>query len=222
MIGVYNKVGMGLLVSAGLAYTTSAAPIFRDLLFKTAPVTHQLTGFTAPGMFTVLSPLLVILCFGMTDAVSATRARVLYWSIVTTIGASLGVAFLAYTTISVATAFAASAAGFGALSLWSYSTKRDLRPVASFWITGLIGLIVVMGLNLVLHSPAVGFAVNAVGVIVFAGLIADDTRRLKAFYHQNQRDAERMRAGTDIGALSLYLDFINLFQFLLALMGGRR
>jgi FtsH-binding integral membrane protein len=222
MIGVYNKVGLGLLVSAGLAYLTSSVPEIRDLLFKTAPDTHRLISLTALGTATVLSPLFVILGFGMAAEVSVQRARLLYWTIVVTIGASLGVTFLAYTTASIATTFAASAAGFGALSLWGYSTKRDLKPVASFWITGLIGLLVVMGLNLFLRSPAIGFAINAVGVVVFAGLIAYDTQRLKTFYHENQNDAARMSVGTDIGALSLYLDFINVFQFLLAFTGGRR
>jgi len=222
MIGVYNKVGLGLLVSAGLAYLTSSVPEVRDLLFKTASDTPRLIGLTELGAFTALSPLLAIVGFGMTDEVSAKRARLLYWSMVSTIGASLGVTFLAYTAASIATAFAASAAGFGALSLWGYCTKRDLKPVASFWITGLIGLLVMIGLNLIFRSPAISFAMNALGVMIFAGLIAYDTQRLKTFFHENQHDAMRMRAGTDIGALSLYLDFINLFQFLLALTGGRR
>lgn len=222
MIGVYNKVGLGLLVSAGLAYLTSSVPEVRDLLFKTAPDTHRLIGLTALGAATVLSPVLAMLGFGMRSEISAKRARLLYWSIVTTIGASLGVMFLAYTTASIATAFAASAAGFGGLSLWGYSTKHDLKPVATFWISGLVGLLAVMGLNLLLRSPAIGFALNTVGVIIFAGLIAYDTQRLKTFYHENRDDAERMSAGTDIGALSLYLDFINFFQFLLAITGGRR
>jgi FtsH-binding integral membrane protein len=222
MIGVYNKVGLGLLVSAGLAYMTSSIPEVRDLLFRTAPDTHRLISLTGLGTLTVLSPLLAILGLGMSEEVSVKRARLLYWSIVVTIGASLGVTFLAYTTASIATAFAASAAGFGALSLFGYCTSRDVRPVASFWITGLVGLVLVLALNLILRSPTIGFAVNVIGVLIFAGLIAYDTQRLKTFYHENQNDTVRMAAGTDIGALSLYLDFINFFQFLLALTGGRR
>lgn len=222
MIGVYNKVGFGLLTSAGLAYLTSSVPEVRDLLFKVAPDTHKLVSLTGLGVLTVLSPLFVVLGFGVSEEVSAKRLRWLYWSLVVTIGASLGITFLAYTTASIATAFAASAAGFGALSLYGYCTSRDLKPIASFWITGLIGLIVVMGLNLLLNSPAIAFAVNAIGVVIFAGLIAYDTQALKAFYHEHQADPERMAAGSDIGALRLYLDFINFFQFLLALTGGRR
>lgn len=222
MIGVYNKVGLGLLASAGLAYLTSSVPEVRDLLFKVAPDTHKLVSLTGLGVLTVLSPLFVVLGFGVSEEVSAKRLRLLYWSLVVTIGASLGITFLAYTTASIATAFAASAAGFGALSLYGYCTSRDLKPIASFWITGLIGLLVVMGLNLLLNSPAIAFAVNSIGVVIFAGLIAYDTQSLKAFYHEHQADPERMAAGTDLGALRLYLDFINFFQFLLALTGGRR
>src|SRR5690606_33945522 len=140
MIGVYNKVALGLMVSAGLAYLTSSVPAARDLLFKTAPDTGLLVGLTWPGVMTVLSPLIAMVGFGMRTQMSAARARVLYWSVVTTIGASLGVTLLVYTTTSVATAFAAAAAGFGALSLWGYSTKRNLGAAASFWVTGLIGL----------------------------------------------------------------------------------
>ena len=222
MIGVYNRVAAGLLVSAGLAHLTSSTPMVRDLLFKTAADGQTFVSLTPLGAFTVLSPILVMLAFGMRSGISAPRARLLYWSVVATIGASFGVLFLVYTTASIATAFAASAAGFGALSLYGYSTKRDLNARQSFWITGLIGLIVVMGVNLVLRSAAISFVLNAAGVVVFAGLIAWDTQRLKDFYHQNQHDTARMRASGDIGALSLYLDFINLFQFLLALTGSRR
>lgn len=222
MVGVYNKLGLGLLVSAGLAYLTSSAPWVRDLLFRTAPETHRLVGLTTLGAATALSPILVMLGFSTTAEVSAKRARVLYWSIVVTIGASLGMTFLAYTSTSVATAFAASAAGFGALSLWGYCTKRDLKPLASFWISGLIGLLSLLALNLLLRSPAIGFAVNALGVVVFAGLIGYETQRLKGFYYDYRNDPERMRAGTDAAALILYLDFINLFEFLLGFAGGRR
>lgn len=224
MVGVYNKVALGLLVSGGLAYLTSSLPAVRDLLFKTASSAGQvhLVGLTMLGAATAFSPIAAMLGFGMTTEVSARRARLLYWSVVTTIGASLGVMFLAYTTASVATAFAASAVGFGALSLWGYVTDRDLKAGASFCIMGLCGLLVAIGLNLLLHNPAISFVVNAVGVMVFAGLIACDTQRLKMFYLENQDDAVRMSAATDIGALSLYLDFINFFQFLLALSGGRR
>ncbi|MDP3173335.1 MAG: Bax inhibitor-1/YccA family protein [Phenylobacterium sp.] len=222
MIGVYNKVALGLLVSAGLAYLTSSVPAVRDLLFKTTPDTGRFIGLTGLGAATVLSPLIAMIGFGMKAQLSAARARVLYWSIVTTIGASLGVTVLVYTTTSVATAFAASAAGFGALSLWGYCTERNLSAVGSFWVTGLVGLLMVIGLNIFLQSPIIGFAVNAVGVTIFAGLIAHDTQRLKSFYQVSQHDTGAMSAAADLGALSLYLDFINLFQFLLALIGGRR
>jgi FtsH-binding integral membrane protein len=222
MIGVFNRVGLGLFASAVMAYLTSSAPAVRDLLFVTAPDTRALVGLTPLGVLTALSPVAAIVAVGMGSEVTARRARLLYWTVVVTIGASLGVMFLAYAAASVATAFAASAAGFGALSLWGYSTKRDLNASASFWISGLVGLPCVMVLNLLLRSPAVGFAVNALGVVIFAGLIAYDTQCLKTCYRDCRGDPERLRAAADIGALNLYLDFINFLQFLLAFIGGRR
>lgn len=222
MIGVYNRVALGLLVSGGVALLTSSVPGVRDLLFRSAVPGHTVPGLTGLGALTVLSPLLVMLGLGQRTEANPRRARLLYWSIVATIGASLGAIFLVYTAISIAVAFAACAVSFGALSLWGYCTDRDLRPMASFWIAGLAGLIGAVAINLVVGSPALAFAASAVGVVVFAGLIACDTQRLKTFYHRNQDDPARMSAGADIGALSLYLDFINLFEFVVALSSGRR
>jgi hypothetical protein len=222
MVGVYNRVALGLLVAATLAYFTSSAPEIRDLLFRRAAPGHAFAGLTALGALTVLSPVLAILALGRGVEANPRRARRLYWTVVATLGASLGVLVLAYTTVSIATAFAASAAGFGALSLWGYCAERDLQPLASFWITGLVGLVGALGLNLVLRSPALAFAASAAGAVVFAGLIAWETQRLKAFFHANRDDAARLRAGADIGALGLFVDFVNLFQVLLALGGARR
>jgi FtsH-binding integral membrane protein len=222
MIGVYNRVALGLLVSAAVAYLVSGAPGIRDLLFRAPAPGHAFAGLTGLGALTVLSPLLVLLGLGRRTETSPRRARLLYWSIVVTVGASLGVIVLAYTAISIATAFAASAIGFGALSLWGYCAERDLKPMASFWVAGLAGLVGAIALNLVLASPALAFAASVVGVLVFAGLIACDTQRLKTFHHGNRHDLARVRAGADLGALGLYLDFINLFEFVLALSGARR
>jgi FtsH-binding integral membrane protein len=224
MMGVYNKVALGLLLSAIVAYLTSSFAPIRDLLFRTASVdgVAHLVGLTGAGTVAVFSPLLVMLGFGMGRGTTASRAGALYWSIVATVGASLGAVALAYTTTSIATTFAASAAGFGALSLLAQVTRRDLGSLHSFLTTGLIGLVAALGLNLVLRSSGLGFALNCAGVLVFAGLVAYDGQRLRMFYEANRDDLSKMGAATDIGALTLYLDFINLFQFLLAFTGARR
>jgi uncharacterized protein len=224
MIGLYNKVGLGLLVSAALAYATSAVPAVRDTLFVTviSGGARHLGGLTALGMISLCSPILAFVAFGMGREQTPARSGRVYWAVVAAVGASLGVIVLAYTTISIAVAFLASAAGFGALSLMGYATKRNLAAHASFLITGLFGLIVALGLNLVLHSGLLGFAINLAGVLIFAGLIAHDTQRLKLSYYECTDDPAKLRMATNVGALSLYLDFINLFELLLAFAGGRR
>jgi hypothetical protein len=135
-------------------------------------------------MISLCSPILAFVAFGMGREQTPARSGRVYWAVVAAVGASLGVIVLAYTTISIAVAFLASAAGFGALSLMGYATKRNLAAHASFLITGLFGLIVALGLNLVLHNGLLGFAINLAGVLIFAGLIAHDTQRLKLSYYE--------------------------------------
>ena len=152
---------------------------------------------------------------------SSSAASGLYWTVVALIGASLGVVGLMYTGASIASTFLITAAGFGALSLFGYTTKKDLSGFGSFLIVGVVGLIIASLVNLFLRSEAVQFAVSVIGVFVFAGLIAYDTQRLKLLYYQLGDDGAR-RVASSYGALSLYINFINLFQFLLSLFGQRR
>ena len=219
MLGVYNKVALGLLLSAALAYLTASYPPVRDLLYRV--VDGHLVGFTALGTVIRFAPLALILVsmFAMRNP-SPRSAGALYWAFVATIGAGLGVWVLAYTGVSLATTFLVTASAFGALSLWGYSTKRDLTGFGSFLIVGLFGIIIAMLVNMFLHSPMIAFAVSVIGVLIFAGLIAYDTQRLKMTYYQLGGDTAGMGVATSYGALSLYLDFINLFQFLLMFMGG--
>ena len=224
MIGVYNKVALGLLLSAALAYVTSAVPAIRDSLFvtMTAHGARHLGGLTVLGLISACSPFLAFAAFGLGQEQTPARSGRLYWAVVASVGASFGVLVLVYTTVSIATAFVASAAGFGALSLFGYVTQRNLAAHVSFLVIGLIGLIAALALNLILHHSAMGFAINAMGVLIFAGLIAHDSQRLKMLYYECEDDTEKVGAATNVGALGLYLDFINFFQFLLALLGGRR
>jgi FtsH-binding integral membrane protein len=224
LLGVYNKVALGLLVSAGLAYLSSSVPQVRDLLFHTRMVdgSRHLIALTGAGTFVAFSPIMAMVGFGMGRTLTSTRAALLYWTLVVSVGASLGVVVLAFTGVSVATTFLASAAGFGALSLAGQVTSRDLTAARGFLVTGLVGLMAALGLNLFLHSAPLGFVVNVVGVLVFAGLVAHDSQRLKRFYGQCKDDPERLVTATHLGAINLYLDFINLFQFLLAFTGSRR
>ena len=220
MLGVYNKVALGLLLSAGLAYLTASYPPVMNLLYRVT-ADGRLIGFTGLGTLIRFAPIALILVsmFAMRNP-SPRSAGALYWAIVATIGAGLGVWILAYTGVSVATTFLVTAAAFGGLSLFGYATKRDLTGFGSFLIIGLFGTIIAMVANMFLHSPMIAFAVNIVGVLIFAGLIAYDTQRLKMTYYTLGGDTARMGVATSYGALSLYLDFINLFQFLMMFMGG--
>lgn len=220
MLGVYNKVALGLVLSAALAYVTGTVPAVQQLLWRTDELGRR--GYTMLGMVVAFAPLAILLLQGFMRRQSPQTAGLTYWVIVALIGASLGSVFMLYQNIAVFQTFLVTAAAFGGLSLVGYTTKRDLAPMGAFLIMGLIGLIVAMVASLFLHSPMLVFAINAIGVLIFAGLIAYDTQRLKMTYHQLGGDQAAMSVATSYGALSLYLDFINLFRFLLYFMGGSR
>lgn len=222
MIGVYNKVALGLVVSAALAYLTSSVQPIRDLMFVVT-ADGRLAGMTPLGWIVAFAPLGILLVsgFAMRNP-SSGAASALYWTIVALIGASLGVVGLMYTGTSIASMFLITATAFGALSLFGYTTKKDLTGFGSFLIVGVVGLIIASLVNLFLRSEAVQFAISAIGVFVFAGLIAYDTQRLKLTYYDLGANEAARGVATSYGALSLYINFINLFQFLLSLFGQRR
>ena len=221
MLGVFNKVGLGLVLSAAMAYLTGAyAPVTQLMFQQTA---DGRIGFTLLGTIVTFAPLAIILFSGMAmRSITPRSSGIVYWSIVTLIGASMGLLVLHYTGASIATTFLVTATAFGGLSLVGYTTKRDLTGMGSFLIMGLFGIIIAMFVNMFLHSSAMAFIVNVLGVLIFAGLTAYDTQRLKMTYYSLGGDQAAMGVATNYGALSLYLDFINLFQFLLAFMGGSR
>ncbi len=220
MLGVYNKVALGLLLSAGMAFLTGTYPPVRDLMYQ---VTASGIRMTMLGMIVSFAPLVLLLVSGFAiKNPSPASSGAIYWSIVSLIGASLGVVVLIYTGASIAQTFLITAASFGALSLVGYTTKKDLTGFGSFLIMGLIGLILASVVNIFLKSPGLVFAINALGVLIFAGLIAYDTQRLKMTYYQLGGDQAAMGVATNYGALSLYINFINLFQFLLQFLGQRR
>ena len=221
MLGVYNKVALGLLVSAGLAFLTGTFPPVRDLMFSVNASGR--VGYTLLGMVVAFSPLAVML-FGMFAMKNATprSSGIFYWTIVSLIGAGLGVLSLIYTGTSIFSTFLITSAAFGGLSLFGYTTKKDLTGFGSFLIVGLIGLVIAMVVNMFLQSGAMAFIISVIGVLIFAGLIAYDTQRLKISYYEMGGNEAAMGVATNYGALSLYLNFINLFQFLLSIFGDRR
>ena len=220
MLGVYNKVALGLVLSGALAWATSHTPVV-NYLYQTTLDGRM--GMTPLGTMLMWAPLVVILGSSfMMRNVTPRSSGVLYWVMVSLIGASLGWIFLAFTGASVAQTFFITAAAFGALSLYGYSTKRDLSGIGSFLIMGMFGIVLASVVNVFLHSSMVAFVVSVLGVLIFSGLIAFQTQRLKMTYYQVGGDAAGAAVATNYGALSLYLDFINLFQFLLMFMGNRR
>lgn len=216
MLGVYNKMGLGLVLSGVLAYITSSVPAVRDMLFTANG------GYTGAGWILSFAPLGVLLIgmFAMRNP-SKTGANLFYWTIVTLIGAGLGVLALRYTGQSLASTFFITASAFGALSLWGYTTKRDLTGFGTFLIMGMFGLLLASIVNIFLQSPMIMFVISGLGVLIFSGLIAFDTQRLKFEYYYLKGDDTAMSVATSMGALSLYLNFINLFQFLLSFLGDR-
>jgi FtsH-binding integral membrane protein len=220
MLGVYNKMSLGLVLSAALAWLTGAYPPVRDLMFQ---VSGNRIGYSILGMVVAFAPLAVLLFSGFAIKNQTPRtAGITYWTVVSLIGASMGVLVLRYTGGSIATTFLITASAFGALSLVGYTTKKDLTGFGSFLIMGLWGLIAASIVNIFLGSGALGFIISILGVGIFAGLTAYDTQKLKMTYYQLGGNESALGVATNYGALNLYLDFINLFQFLLALFGNRR
>jgi FtsH-binding integral membrane protein len=191
-----------------------------------AMLTYQFTGpelLQSPLMWVfMLAPLaLVFFISARINTLSAETARLLFFIYAAVVGISLSTIFHVYTSVSIARVFFISAAAFGALSLWGYTTRRDLSGMGTFLFMGLIGIVIASLVNLFLRSSGMDWIISIIGVGVFAGLTAYDTQRIKAMYDSGD-DATSAGRKAVMGALSLYLNFINLFMMMLRLMGGRR
>ena len=222
MLGVYNKVALGLLLSAALAFVTGSYPPVRDLMYNVT-ADGRFGGFTILGMIVAFAPLAVLLGsnFVMKNPTAASAGG-LYWLVVALIGASLGTVVLVYTGASVVSTFLITAAAFGAVSLFGYTTKKDLSGLGTFLIMGVIGLIIAMVVNMFLQSGMMQLIISVLGVLIFAALTAYDTQKLKMTYYALGGNQTGMSVATSYGALSLYINFINMFQFLLSIFGARR
>jgi uncharacterized protein len=181
----------------------------------------EVVGLSGWGLALVFAPvLLVFLAALLHRRPSARESGLLYWTVAALVGGSLSVLALAYAGAMLVTAFLVTACAFGALSLWGYVTRRNLAGFGNFLAVALFGLIVALAANLLLRNSLFELALDVIGVLIFSGLIAADTRRLKLIYYQLD-DPARLGAASNYGALSLYLNFINLFELLLSLMSGR-
>ena len=227
MIRVYNYMASAVGLTGVVAYLTFQMVGGNSI----SVVGGQISGLTPLGQFLfggpfmwvlMLAPLamVLVLSFGI-QRLAAGTALLLFYLYAGILGVSLATIFIVYTANSIANVFFISAAAFGALSLYGYTTKRDLSPMGSFLIMGLFGVIIASLVNIWLKSDAMSFIISIVGVLVFAGLTAWDTQKIKEMYSASD-DAQSAGRKAVMGALSLYLDFINLFLMLLRLFGGRR
>jgi uncharacterized protein len=215
MLSVYNHMASAVLLTGIIALLF--APYARQLL-----IAPDGRGMSALGWIVTLSPLgfVFAMSFGI-NRMSLSTLRLLFWGFATVMGLSMSTLFIVYTGVSIAQTFFATSAAYVGLSLYGYTTKRDLAAMGSFMFMGLIGIVLASLVNIFLASSALQFAISVIGVVVFVGLTAWDTQRIKEMYSA----ADTSEMGTKkaiLGAFQLYLDFINLFIMLLQLMGNRR
>jgi hypothetical protein len=215
MLGIYNNMALGLALTGLVAFGTYAWA-------ASDPAVAQ-TLYGSPLRWVIIFAPLVFV-FGLSATIHRMQpatARLVFLAYAAVMGLSLSSIFIVFTGESIARTFFITAAAFGGLSLYGYTTKKDLSGWGSFLIMGVIGLVIAMIVNIFLASSALQFAISAIGVLVFAGLTAYDTQRLKYTYDVVAGDQVAAGRASIIGALQLYLDFINLFMFLLQFMGNR-
>lgn len=226
MLGVYNYMASGLLLTGAIALLFATTPALLQLLY--APVQTPAGIVVKPTILAwvaMLSPLafVMVLSFGI-NRLSKTAAQALFWAFSAVMGLSLTNIFLVFTGESIARVFFITAGTFAAMSIWGYTTQRDLTRMGAFLMMGLIGIIIAGVVNIFLGSSALQFAISVIGVLVFVGLTAYDTQRIKTDYVQYAyaEGTEIAAKRTVMDSLVLYLNFINLFMLLLQLFGQRQ
>ncbi len=209
---VYGTMSVGMLITFAVAWAIGSNPDLLAIFRNPDTMRPNILGWIA-----LFAPLGMIFMFGaMINRMSAAGAQLFFYTFAAAMGLSLSYIFAVYTGISIAQTFFVTSIAFAGLSLYGYTTKKDISAWGSF-------LIVAMIVNIWLQSPAIMFAVSGLGVLIFAGLTAYDTQKIKTDYiaHAANNDSEWLGKSAIMGALNLYLDFINMFQFLLMFMGGR-
>jgi FtsH-binding integral membrane protein len=211
MLKVYNYMASGLALTGIVALLVSMSPQAMMTLFGT-PLKWVV----------IFAPVVVVMVFAAKiGSMRASTAQGVFWLYAGLMGLSLSSIFLAYTGVSITRTFFVTAAAFAGLSLYGYTTKRNLSGLGSFLVMGLWGLIIASVINIFLASSALQFVVSCAGVLIFAGLTAWDTQSIKQMYYENYSEEDGTKVAI-LGALNLYMDFINLFMFLLQFLGDRR
>jgi len=219
MLRVYNYMAIGTVITGLTAWLVANTSLL-NLFYAPTP-----EGFLAPTILAyvaMISPLVFVLVmnFGI-NRLSASALQLMFWAVTLVFGISLSNIFLTFTGESIARVFFITAGLFGAMSLYGYTTKRDLTKFGSFLFMGLIGILIAMMVNWFIASTMLQFLISVIGVLVFTGLTAWDTQRIKNTYDAVSSNGELMAKTAVMGALSLYLDFLNLFVMLMHLLGNR-
>lgn len=210
MLKVYNYMTSGLALTGLIAYLVAQTGLFAAIYGS------------GLGFIVMLAPLGIVFFMGFKiEKMKASTAQALFWTFSVLMGVSLSYIFIVYTNTSIMRVFFITAAMFGAMSLYGYTTKRSLARWGSFLFMGLIGVVIAMVVNIFLQSAMMHFVISVIGVIVFTGLTAYDTQRIKAVYAESDGQSVMTKKAV-MGALSLYLNFINMFIMLLHLFGGQR
>jgi FtsH-binding integral membrane protein len=218
MLRVYNYMTVGLVLTGVTAWAVVNTSLI-NLFFQQSETGF---GMTALGWIAFLAPLALVFVFSFAiQRMSVATAQLLFWVYAALMGVSLSPILLLYTGASVSRTFFITAATFGAMSLWGYTTSRDLTGMGRFLIMGVIGIIIASIVNIFIGSSAVDFAISVIGVLAFTGLTAYDTQKIKEMYFVGDDGTVAGRKAI-MGALNLYLDFVNLFLFLLRLFGSQR
>jgi len=222
MLRVYNYMFVALCLTGGVAWAT-ATTSFGNLFFHERLVNgHIVPAITLLGFIAIFAPIGLVFLLGFRiSRMSLTAAQTTFWAYAALVGISLGILVFAYTGQSVAQVFFITAGAFGGLSLWGYTTKSDLSGIGSFLIMGVWGLLIALVVNMFLQSSMVMWVASVAGVGIFAGLTAYDTQKIKEMYYVGDDGTVAGRKAI-LGALNLYIDFVNMFQFLLYLFGNRR
>lgn len=225
MLRVYNWMASGLLLTAIVAYAIASIPEVSALFYTTVRTPRGIgVAPTILGWIAMFAPLAFVLAlsFGI-NRMSKGTAQALFWTFAAVMGASLSNVFIIYTKTSVASTFFATSAMFAVMSIWGYTTKADLSRMGQIVLMGIVGLIIVSLTNIFLQSPMLHFIIGAVGVVLFCLLTAFDTQRIKNDYieHSYAEGTDEAGKRSVMDALGLYLNFINIFQFLMQFMGAR-
>ena len=216
---VYGLMSVAMLVTAGVAWSVGTSDALMSIFRDPMTLRPNILGWVV-----MFAPLAMVFAFGaLINKLSAAGAQLFFYAFAAVMGLSLAWIFKVFTGVSIAQTFLITAIAFAGLSLYGYVTKRDLSGMGTFLMMGLIGLIVAMVVNIFLASSALAFAISVIGLLIFAGLTAYDTQKIKADYiaHAEAMDSEWLAKSAIMGALNLYLDFINMFMFLLQFMGNR-